>query len=152
MAELVGLDVRGSASRVAGSTTTLARPAGQGQQAPYRASGRAALTALDAWLTARSGWGAHMTRWRCLSARAAFVGAASGCSSSNVRERRGWRRQCIPCCVVISSHLLRSSGDLRAVQELSRSCQHHHHHAGLRLDFQHLAQVYDQTHPQAKTA
>jgi integrase/recombinase XerC len=70
MAELVGLDVRGSASRVAGSTTTLARPAGQGQQAPYRASGRAALTALDAWLTARSGWGrAHDTLALFVSAR-----------------------------------------------------------------------------------
>jgi site-specific recombinase XerC len=39
-----------------------------------------------------------------------------------------------------ASHL-RSSEDLRAVQELLGQ---HHHHAGLhRLDFQHLAQVYD---------
>ena len=49
-----------------------------------------------------------------------------------------------------ASHLLQSSGDLRAVQELLghasiRSTQVYTH-----LDFQHLAKVYDAAHPRAK--
>jgi len=49
-----------------------------------------------------------------------------------------------------ASHLLQSSGDLRAVQELLghasiRSTQVYTH-----LDFQHLAQVYDSAHPRAR--
>lgn len=49
-----------------------------------------------------------------------------------------------------ASHLLQSSGDLRAVQELLghasiRSTQIYTH-----LDFQHLAQVYDRAHPRAR--
>ena len=49
-----------------------------------------------------------------------------------------------------ASHVLQSSGDLRAVQEMLG-------HASIRstqiytaLDFQHLAMVYDQAHPRAK--
>jgi integrase/recombinase XerC len=49
-----------------------------------------------------------------------------------------------------ASHLLQSSGDLRAVQELLghasiRSTQVYTH-----LDFQHLASVYDKAHPRAR--
>lgn len=49
-----------------------------------------------------------------------------------------------------ASHLLQSSGDLRAVQELLghasiRSTQVYTH-----LDFQHLARVYDSAHPRAR--
>ncbi len=49
-----------------------------------------------------------------------------------------------------ASHMLQSSGDLRAVQEMLghasiASTQVYNH-----LDFQHLAQVYDKAHPRAK--
>ncbi len=49
-----------------------------------------------------------------------------------------------------ASHLLQSSSDLRAVQELLG-----HAHIGstqiyTRLDYQHLARVYDQAHPRAR--
>src|SRR5690625_647902 len=49
-----------------------------------------------------------------------------------------------------ASHILQSSQDLRAVQEMLgheniRSTQIY-----TRLDFQHLAKIYDQSHPRAK--
>ncbi len=49
-----------------------------------------------------------------------------------------------------ASHLLQSSSDLRAVQELLGHASITTTQAYTRLDFQHLAQVYDQAHPRAK--
>lgn len=49
-----------------------------------------------------------------------------------------------------ASHLLQSSGDLRAVQELLGHANISTTQIYTRLDFQHLAQVYDATHPRAK--
>lgn len=49
-----------------------------------------------------------------------------------------------------ASHLLQSSGDLRAVQELLGHANISSTQIYTRLDFQHLAQVYDKTHPRAQ--
>ncbi|MCH2241961.1 MAG: tyrosine-type recombinase/integrase, partial [Aquabacterium sp.] len=49
-----------------------------------------------------------------------------------------------------ASHLLQSSGDLRAVQELLGHAQITTTQVYTRLDFQHLAQVYDRAHPRAR--
>ncbi|CUA84602.1 Site-specific recombinase XerC [Gulbenkiania indica] len=49
-----------------------------------------------------------------------------------------------------ASHVLQSSGDLRAVQELLGHADLSTTQIYTRLDFQHLARVYDATHPRAR--
>ncbi len=49
-----------------------------------------------------------------------------------------------------ASHVLQSSGDLRAVQELLGHANISTTQVYTRLDFQHLAKVYDMAHPRAK--
>ncbi len=49
-----------------------------------------------------------------------------------------------------ASHMLESSGDLRAVQELLGHANLTTTQVYTHLDFQHLANVYDQAHPRAK--
>jgi integrase/recombinase XerC len=48
-----------------------------------------------------------------------------------------------------ASHVLQSSGDLRAVQEMLGHASIASTQVYTHLDFQHLAQVYDQAHPRA---
>jgi integrase/recombinase XerC len=49
-----------------------------------------------------------------------------------------------------ATHVLQSSGDLRAVQEMLGHSSISATQVYTSLDFQHLAQVYDKTHPRAK--
>jgi integrase/recombinase XerC len=49
-----------------------------------------------------------------------------------------------------ASHLLQSSGDLRAVQEMLGHASINATQVYTSLDFQRLAQVYDSAHPRAK--
>lgn len=49
-----------------------------------------------------------------------------------------------------ASHVLQSSGDLRAVQEMLGHASIASTQVYTHLDFQHLAQVYDKAHPRAK--
>ena len=49
-----------------------------------------------------------------------------------------------------ASHLLQSSGDLRAVQELLGHANIATTQVYTRLDFQHLAKAYDAAHPRAR--
>lgn len=71
---------------------------------------------------------------------------------------RYWaKRQGIPQSVYphllrhsFASHMLESSGDLRAVQELLGHADISTTQVYTHLDFQHLAKVYDKAHPRAK--
>ena len=49
-----------------------------------------------------------------------------------------------------ASHLLQSSGDLRAVQEMLGHASIASTQVYTHLDFQYLAKVYDQAHPRAR--
>jgi integrase/recombinase XerC len=49
-----------------------------------------------------------------------------------------------------ASHVLESSGDLRAVQEMLGHADIGTTQIYTKLDFQHLAKVYDKAHPRAK--
>jgi integrase/recombinase XerC len=49
-----------------------------------------------------------------------------------------------------ASHLLQSSGDLRAVQELLGHASIGTTQVYTKLDYQHLAKVYDSAHPRAR--
>jgi integrase/recombinase XerC len=49
-----------------------------------------------------------------------------------------------------ASHLLESSQDLRGVQELLGHADIATTQVYTHLDFQHLARIYDQTHPRAR--
>jgi integrase/recombinase XerC len=48
-----------------------------------------------------------------------------------------------------ASHMLQSSSDLRGVQELLGHASIQATQVYTRLDFQHLAKVYDKTHPRS---
>ena len=49
-----------------------------------------------------------------------------------------------------ASHVLQSSGDLRAVQEMLGHASISTTQVYTHLDFQHLAKVYDDAHPRAR--
>ena len=67
-------------------------------------------------------------------------------------ERQGLPQQVYPHLLrhSFASHVLESSGDLRAVQELLGHADISTTQVYTHLDFQHLASVYDKAHPRAK--
>jgi integrase/recombinase XerC len=140
----------------------LATVFGKGSKTRQVPIGHTAVQALQHWLTVRE-QAAPAAR---LDPRALFVvcsGARQGhrLSARAVQERVRQRsvRSGVAARVhphvlrhSFASHILQSSGDLRAVQEMLGHANITTTQVYTSLDFQHLAQVYDQAHPRAKRA
>jgi len=162
--ELVGLDVAAStAAQKAGRGWIDLQAAevqvqGKGSKRRSVPLGREALAALTNWLDLRSARlpaaqdneaapalfpGRHGTRltaqsvWQRLKLRSLQAGLATPVHPHMLRHS-------------FASHVLQSSSDLRAVQELLGHASITSTQVYTRLDFQHLARAYDAAHPRAK--
>ena len=155
MAELVGLDVR--AGRDAAGWIDLPTPART--CSARAASGAACRWAARRWRRWRRGW-PHRAPLAKPGEAALFVSRrGTRLTPSQVRSRlkalalqAGLPTHVHPHMLrhSFASHLLQSSGDLRAVQELLGHANIATTQVYTRLDFQHLAKVYDAAHPRAK--
>lgn len=155
VAELVGLDARASvaARGWVDPASAEAQVLGKGEKRRSAPLGRAALAALQRWLDLRP----QLAR---ADEPALFVGLRGG------RINEGQVRQLLKARALaagmpahvhphmlrhsFASHLLQSSGDLRAVQELLGHAHITTTQVYTKLDFQHLAKVYDAAHPRAR--
>ncbi|MFO1291863.1 MAG: tyrosine-type recombinase/integrase [Rubrivivax sp.] len=155
VAEVVGLDLQAGAAaagwidRAEGSAHVL----GKGAKRRSVPVGRAALAALAAWLELRA-------RLAKADEAALFVSRhGTRLTPAQLRLRLKQRALAagLPTHVhphmlrhSFASHLLQSSGDLRAVQELLGHASITTTQVYTKLDHQHLARVYDAAHPRAR--
>ena len=148
LAELTALDLGGIDMREG-----LIRVTGKGRKTRILPVGRKAIEAAKAWLKRRAEMAA-------VEECALFVGARGrriGASSVQARLDYWARRAGLPGHVhphmlrhSFATHMLESSGDLRAVQELLGHADISTTQIYTHLDFQHLARVYDRAHPRAR--
>lgn len=159
LSELVGLDAAyadGDGYRSSGwldlasaEVTVL----GKGKRRRTVPVGAKAMQALAAWLAVRG-------QWLKADPHPLFVSVRGARMSPNVvreRVKRAALAAGIPANVhphvlrhSFATHLLQSSGDLRAVQELLGHASVAATQIYTSLDFQHLARIYDSAHPRAK--
>lgn len=163
LAELCSLDAQFTQS---GDTTSVSwldmseaqvTVTGKGRKSRSVPVGRDALQALRAWLSVRADW---LRDRPGADARALFLsrrGARLSHRSVQARMRELGVGQGIASAVhphvlrhSFASHVLQSSGDLRAVQELLGHASIATTQVYTSLDFQRLAQVYDAAHPRAR--
>ena len=148
LAELVSLDV-GQIDLSDGSVEVL----GKGNKTRVVPVGRYAREAVVAWQRLRG-------ELANADENALFVGQRGARISPRTVQQRFRQRgieQGIASRVhphklrhAFASHLLESSGDLRAVQELLGHADISTTQIYTHLDFQHLAEVYDKAHPRAR--
>ena len=149
LAELAALDIDCLSDLVAGEVRVL----GKRSKLRLVPVGSKARVAVDAWAQRRVELAAS-------DESALFVGCRGRRINPRVIEERLKRRalaQGLPTSVhphmlrhSFASHLLQSSGDLRAVQEMLGHASIASTQVYTHLDFQHLAKVYDSAHPRAK--
>lgn len=148
LSELTGLDIT-DIDIHAGE----ARVTGKGSKTRIVPVGQAARSAIQRWLASRP-------QLANLNELAMFVsrrGTRLGVRSVEKRlkhwaVRQGLDRNVHPHMLrhSFASHILESSGDLRAIQELLGHKNISTTQIYTHLDFQHLAKVYDKAHPRAK--
>ena len=150
LAELVSLDLNDLTLDDADAEVRVTGKGGKTRIVPV---GRHALRALRAWLACRKGLGAPGEAALFVGRRGARIGARA------VQKRFGqWGvRQQLHGKVTphmlrhsFASHLLQSSGDLKAVQELLGHANLSTTQIYTHLDFQYLAGEYDKAHPRAR--
>ena len=126
---------------------------GKGSKERILPVGRKAREAIRLWLSARATLPVKDEQALFLSKRGERI------SHRQVQNRvkQQAREQGMPTSVhphmlrhSFASHLLESSGDLRAVQELLGHSDISTTQIYTHLDFQHLADVYDKAHPRAR--
>ena len=148
LSELVGLNL-GSFQ----ADNQRVRVLGKGNKERVLPVGRKAREALEAWLSVRNAFPIKDEHALFLSKNGQRI------SHRQVQNRvkQQARRQGIPTTVhphmlrhSFASHILESSGDLRAVQELLGHSDISTTQIYTHLDFQHLADVYDKAHPRAR--
>ncbi len=115
--------------------------------------GRKALSALARWRDSRKKMAPHDEPALFVSTRGTRISARS----VQARVKHWAKRQGVDANVYphlfrhsFATHLLESSHDLRGVQELLGHANISTTQVYTHLDFQHLAQIYDQTHPRAR--
>ena len=155
LAELVGLDLRPGGSSLCWLSDDLdeVTVTGKGRKRRTVPVGVHAAKALRTWIAARS-------RLARPDEPALFVGARGARIAPGVvqQQLKQWAlKQGVPANVhphmlrhSFASHVLQSSGDLRAVQEMLGHASISTTQIYTKLDFQHLAMVYDAAHPRAK--
>ncbi|MEO5693328.1 MAG: tyrosine recombinase XerC [Usitatibacter sp.] len=148
VSELTGLEID-SIDAATGEVRVL----GKGSKTRIVPVGAPALTAVAAWMPVRKAWARP-------GERALFVGRAGRRLGSREVQRRiklwaaaaGLAVDVHPHMLrhSFASHVLQSSGDLRAVQEMLGHASISSTQVYTHLDFQHLAKVYDAAHPRAR--
>ena len=134
------------------------RVVGKGSKTRVVPVGRFAVDALQKWLVERA---ALVKRAAADGDAAASSSADRGAGSARERCSCAWsmwaRRQGLAVHVhphmfrhSFATHLLESSSDLRGVQELLGHADIGTTQVYTHLDFQHLAKVYDASHPRAR--
>ena len=148
LGELAALDVVAVAGQV-----DMLRVQGKGNKEREVPIGRIAREAIVAWLKVRSELANEQQPALFVSQR----GQRLSHRSIQLRLQQHAQRQGMPRHVhphmlrhAFASHLLESSADLRAVQELLGHSDISTTQIYTHLDYQHLAQVYDAAHPRAK--
>lgn len=151
--ELVGLDLRAGDGGWIDAADASAHVLGKGSKRRSVPVGAAALIALRAWLERRAELARDDEPALLVGTRGARI------TAGQVRARLKRRAQLagLPTHVhphmlrhSFATHVLQSSGDLRAVQELLGHANITTTQVYTKLDFGHLSKVYDAAHPRAK--
>ena len=148
LAELVGIDLADLDLSVGQVRIT-----GKGGKVRDLPVGDQAVEAINKWLGYRRSLPGADGRAVFLSSRGKRIAPRTvQMRLKKLAESQGLDRGCYPHMLrhSFASHLLESSGDLRAVQELLGHADISTTQIYTHLDFQHLAKVYDESHPRAK--